>query len=62
MKSQEMPSRISGNAGIESTTMVDEFCKDLYDFLGESNAPKKPGKPPAKKSRDFKNLFFFYYE
>lgn len=33
MKNEGLPSRIEGEGGMESSTMVDEFCKDLYDFL-----------------------------
>ena len=47
-KDSEMPSRISGNAGAETNTMVDDFCNDLYAFLGES-APSTPANKNVKR-------------
>lgn len=39
-------SRIEGDAGMESTSLVNEFCKDLYDFFGDGNSqiPKSKSK------------------
>ena len=41
LEKSNLPSRIEGQAGLESSSMVDDFCKDLYDFLGDKKDSEK---------------------
>ena len=40
-KKEGIISRIEGEAGMGNTSLVDEFCKDLYDFFGDGSKPNK---------------------
>ena len=56
-----MPSRISGNAGAETNTMVDDFCNDLYAFLGEDTPSTPVNKNGKRKSKKLGILLILIY-